>query len=101
MTGADSAHHHRIRQRVARRFTFPDGVDRIVTLSRWHWDTLDRLKVEMWFTDDEFAAVVFDFTNRFAQPHLDFETQLRMDFGSYIRGWAQEDERCANLNKLR
>ena len=98
MEGADALHRHRIRRKQARVLLFPDGIKRVISMSVWHWETFDRLKEEMWFTDEEFAACAFFGAKEFAKPGSDFEQEIRKHCKSRIRTWSEEEDRLANDN---
>ena len=87
--GADSLERQRLRQRTGRMFTFPDGLDRLIVVSTWHWETYDRLQEEMWFSDEEFATCVYNITNEYRREALPFEVQLRFEFVGYIHTWSE------------
>ncbi len=98
--GADSQHRSRIRQRRPRLFPFPDGVERLIVTSTWHWETYDRLKAELGFSDDEFAWCVLNFMRKFRKNTSDFEAQLRVEFEAYIHCWNSDDDRAVNTNNI-
>lgn len=41
ITGGDSAHRSKMQRTSSRIWTFPDQIDRIISLSGWHWQAYD------------------------------------------------------------
>ena len=43
ISGGDSAHLQKMKERTSRIWKFPDGLERIITLSGWHWEAYSSL----------------------------------------------------------
>ncbi len=82
MIGADESRYLAISQLASRLVTFPDGVSRHLTLSRWHWEALDRLQSERGWTPYDAPETALEHAETFCsrrQPAA-FEAQLRRSF---------------------
>lgn len=42
MTGADSAHLHKVTAETSRVLAFADGISRLILLTDWQWEVFDR-----------------------------------------------------------
>lgn len=85
LQGADSASRAALRRTESRLIRFPDGIERIVTLTRWHWQALETLVERqcLWHCDVPRAS--YDNAAEFHEAlGLPFEEYLHVAFARFI-----------------
>jgi hypothetical protein len=85
MIGADEAHYLSVSEESARLIDFPDGIPRHMTLSKWHWEVLDKLHKDKGWAKDEIPKLAYEHALDGVTYPDDFEKQLRLSFKLLIK----------------
>lgn len=80
MTGADEAHYLSASKKSSRLIRFPDGVSRHITLSKWHWEVLDRLHKDKGWNRNTIPEAAYEHALDGDTYPDDFEKQIRLSF---------------------
>lgn len=100
--GGDSAHRQRMQKISSRVWPFPDGRERVVTMSGWHWEAYDQMVAPCEVR--EVANTIYEL----AQQEIALGTDPTLDFEDWIQRMAQDlvrlswddgqNEKAANNN---
>jgi hypothetical protein len=63
LVGGDSAHREHMTRQTSRIWGFPDGLQRVITMSGWHWYAYDSFTDRGWDPQD-WITTIFEFSQR-------------------------------------